>query len=1048
MIAATLLALTFSQQPAPPFMRFADIYGDTVVFTSEGDLWLGDLKTHRARRLTSDDGTEFYARFSPDGKQIAFMAEYDGVREAYVMPTAGGPPKRLTYNYSFATVQGWNNDGTKVVYRTSQMPENYAMEMVPAAGGAPERLPLEFSENVSFSRKGPQFAFTRFNRATNAWFYYTGGMLNQIWVGDLDTKSFKQITNTPGTDEFPCWAGNDVYFANMQGDSFTLMRVPATGGKAQAVAGPYNFEIRDINTDGKRVIYQKGEEVEVYDIATGKTMPVEFDMPSDLIHLRPFRVPAMENTGDASLTKTGKRALIEARGQIVSLPVGEGAAELWMAKDGARLRTPHMSPDGKSVAYLSDESGEQQLYIANTDGSSPRQVTKDANRRLVNYAWSPDSKWIALNDSNDWLRLIKVEDGSEQMIAKSYATWSGVQFDFSPDSKWLAYSDVNGITGYGRIVMYEIATGKRTPLGDARTNDVAPAFSTDGKYLGFLSNRNFAVTSDAYMNHLDSADPTVVCLLILDKDGKSPYLDKNSSEDEPAKAEEKKDDGTKVDLDGLWDRQIVLPLKPGNYAQLLIPGDRVLVSGGGSVDYFDISKKSGGTLTPGSMVDMSADGKKLLVSGMRVVDVSGKDVPPTSGRLDAGGLTLRIDPAQEYREIFWDAWRFLRDYFYVQNMHGNDWNAIGQKYAQFLPRVRSRDELDELIRWLQAELGSSHEYLAVGDTQTLRPPSRGSFLGVDLTPDPSGYYKISNILRGDGILTSEMSPLAAPGLGVNEGDYLISVSGVPAKVGSDFLAGMVGRAGKTVSIQVNSTPTAEGARTVYVKPVASDNRMRLVDWIEKNKEYVDKKSGGKVGYIYLAAMGNQDVSDFIRQFYPQRDKEALLIDTRFNNGGYVQSMINDILDEKLTGFFNMRSSPYPWSRQTEWFLGPKALLVNEFNVSCGEEFPHRWRDLGLGPIFGRRTYGGEVGSSPGWGLVDGGTIFVPNYGMYTIKGGWAIEAEGVSPDVDVPSDPNAYVKGDDPQLDKAIAYLLDEAKKHPQPDIQPPKARNRVGGGG
>lgn len=1035
-------------------MRYADIHGESVVFSSEGDLWLGDLKSRRAQRLTSDAGSEVFPRFSPDGTQIAFMAEYDGVREAYVMPTAGGSPRRLTYHYAYATVQGWNNDGTHVVYRTTQQPEPYDLKMVPAKGGAPVDLPTEFGVNVSFSEKEPKFAFTRFNRATTAWFHYIGGMQNQVWVGDIATKQFKQITDVKGTNEYPCWVGDDVYFANMQGSAFTLMRVPSKGGKATKVAGPFDVEVRDLNSDGSRVIYQKGEQVEVFDPSTGKATAVNFEMSSDLPHMRPVRVPVGSSVESYSLTKTGKRVLVESRGQIVDAPAGDGAAVVWMAKDGVRLREPRMSPDATKVAYISDESGEQQLYVAKADGSEPKQITNDSKRRLVNYAWSPDGKHIALNDSESRLRLITLETGAEKQFKSPLTNWGGISFSFSPDSKHLALAVPNALTSMRSLALYEIETGTETKLGNGMTDDFSPEFTSDGKYLAFISQRNFAVSPDQILNQLNTSDVNMVCLLLLHKDSKSIFLPENTKEEppkEPKEGEEKKPEEKKeekkIDVEGLYDRLVLLPMAPGGYSRLNSAGSRLLIGGGGSTLFYDLSAKSSGTLSSGFVVDVSADGKKVLMSGMRVIDANGKDVPNGTGRVDFGGLTLRIDPPKEWRQIYWDAWRFLRDYFYVANMHGVDWDTIGKKYAASLPRLRSRDELDELIRWMQAELGSSHQYLAVGDTQDIKPRTGGSYLGADLVPDSSGYYKIEKILRGDGILNSEMSPLAEPGLGVKEGDFLIDIAGTPAKVGSDFLGSLASRAGKTVALTVNDKPSAEGARTIYVKPVGNEARMRLVDWIAKNKKYVDEKSGGKVGYVYLAAMGNEDVSDFIRQFYPQRDKEALLIDTRFNNGGWVQSIIIDILDEKLSGFFNMRGGEYPWSRQGDWYLGPKACLVNEFNVSCGEEFPHRWRDLGLGPIIGRRTYGGEVGSSPGWRLVDGGTVYVPNYGMYTLDGKWAIEGEGVLPDIDVPSDPNLFVKGIDPQMDRAIQYLLEEVKKHPRPDVRPPKDRVRVGKG-
>ena len=1045
-------------------MRWADIHGDQVVFTSEGDLWLGDRTTGKAHRLTNDAGTEYFARFSPDGSQIAFMGEYDGAREAYVMPSAGGTPKRLTYHYIYATVQDWTADGKNVIYRTRGYPESYQIKMVPAAGGAPVDLPLEWAVNVGFAPSGDRYAFTRFNRATNAWFHYIGGMQNQIWVGDLGGTKFAQITDIEGTNEFPVWAGDNVYFANMVGNTFTVMSTPADGGDAKKVAGPYDLEVRDLNTDGKTLIYQKGRNVETVDLATGEISNLRFEMVSDLMHMRPIYIAADKNVLAASISKTGKRVFVETRGQIVSLPVGDGEARLWKAENGVRLRLPKMSPDAKKIAFLSDKGGEQQLYVADADGSNEKQVTKKIAHRIVNYEWSPDGKKIAYNDSDMLLRVVDVASSDDREITRAYANWDGTKFGFSPDSKWIVYSQVHHITQMGRLVLYEIATDQRKFFGGTMTDDQSPVFSTDGKYIVFLSRRNFTVSNDAVFNQLNTTKVMVPCLLLLTKDQKSPLALKDATEvvppkeeedkkdeekkDEEKKDEEKKDESTKIDLDGLYQRLVQLPVAAGAYTSVRAIGDRLLLQEGAAITFFDISKKSGGTLTSGSMTDVSADGKKLLVSNLRVVDVSGKDVPTTKGKVSFGGLRIRIDPPAEWRQMYWDAWRHLRDYFYVANMHGNDWDAIGAKYEKYLPDVRSRDELDELIRWMQAELGSSHQYLRPGDMQSIKPMTPGASLGIDLEPDASGYYKIKRILRGDGVLSNEMSPLAAPGLGVKDGDFLIAVGGVPAKVGSDFLGSLAGRAGQIVSVKVNSEPTTEGARTVFVKPVANETRMRLVDWVAKQREYVSRKTNGEIGYIYLAAMGNGDVSDFIRQYYPQRNKKALVIDTRYNNGGWVQSIILDILDEKLGAYFNMRGSTGPWTRQSDYFAGPMACLINEFNVSNGEEFPHRWRGLDLGPLIGRRTYGGEVGSSPGWPLIDGGVVQVPNYGMYTLEDGWVVEGAGVSPDIDVPSDPNLFVKGIDPQLDRAIAYLQEQVKKNPAPQIKDPKDRVRVGGGG
>lgn len=401
--------------------------------------------------------------------------------------------------------------------------------------------------------------------------------------------------------------------------------------------------------------------------------------------------------------------------------------------------------------------------------------------------------------------------------------------------------------------------------------------------------------------------------------------------------------------------------------------------------------------------------------------------------------------------MYWDAWRLLRDYFYVANMHGVDWVAIGRKYAALLPSVRSRDELDEIFRWIQSELGSSHQYRQAGDEQSFAKPLPGAFLGVDVVPDAAaGRLKIAKIMRGDGVVASERSPLLEPGFDVKEGDYLFAIGGQVLTNKSNFQSLLAGRAGQTIGVTIASKADGSDKRTAFIKPVANESRMRLLDWVAENRRYVEMATNGKIGYLYLQAMSNQDMADFNRQYYPQRNKQALIVDTRFNNGGWVQSLINRVLETKLSGHFNMRGRPSPWTRQGEYFQGPMVCLMNEFNVSCGEEFPARFRDLKIGPLIGRRTYGGEVGSSPGWPLADGGVISVPNYGMFTPDGKWAIEGPGVSPDIDVPSDPNQFVHGRDPQLDRGIQVLMEQINRKPTTWPTPPPDRVWVkpGGGG
>ena len=1038
-----------TQEPA--FLRTPDIYGDKVVFTCEGDLWVGTLSSGTAVRLTRDEGTETYPRFSPDGKTIAFQAAYEGIAEIYTIPVTGGAPTRVTYRYDYADPMGWSADGKQILYRSRTFPRSYGLYSVPASGGPEKKLKVEFASHGAFG--GDTLFFTRFNRFDDAWFRYEGGMQNQVWRGDLGTNTFKKITSEPGTNEFPCPSGGNVYFANERDGSFRLMSVGQSGGKAKLAAGPFPLEVREVNEGPGGIVFEKGRGIAVFDPATGKTTDVTFSLDSDLLHTRPYTVPFNNQAAELHIAPTGKRVFASQRGQIVDIPAGEGETRLWKRKTGSRLERAKMSPDGKWVAYVSDQTGEQQVWVAKPDGSGERQVTNGAKRQIKSCSWSPDAKWLVTYDSEMRLNLVDFATGAAtEVVHNAEANWFGVPFSFSPDSKHIAYTLYDGVTGFGQTAIREIATGKVTMLGNSLVHERMPAFSQDGKYLAVNTRRVFNSTWDGIVNQMNSGPSDVVSIYLLRKDVENPLALKDPSEPEKSteekKPDEKKDASTGIDFEGINDRVVVLPTPPTTIGQIEFSGSRVLYAAEGEVKFYDLAAKAGGTVTPGGGFELSDDGKKILV-GNRVIDASASGAPAGSGALTSGGLKLQVEPLAEWRQMYWDAWRLLRDYFYVANMHGLDWDAIGKKYAVYLPSLRSRDELDILVRWLQAELGSSHQYLSPGDEQTIKPTVAGAFLGIDVEPDVSANkLRISKIYRGDGIDAREQSPLVQAGFKVASGDYLLAVAGQPLDASSQYLRHLEGRAGQTVSVTVASKPDGSDKRTLLVKPfpLAAWRRVGLMDWVRQNREYVEKASDGKVGYLYMQAMVEQDMNDFMRQYYPQRHKQAIVIDARFNNGGSVQNMINRVLSEKLSGWFNMRGNDFGFTRQGDYFKGYMALVTNEFSVSCGEEFPHRFRQLGLGPIIGRRTYGGEVGSSPGWPLMDGGVVSVPNYGMWTEKDGWVIESEGVSPDIDVESDPNAFAAGKDAQLDKSVQVLMDSIRKNPvvwpkQPP-DPVKAKN------
>jgi tricorn protease len=1029
------------------FLREPDIHMNQAAFICEGDLWIGSIETGEARRLTRSEGVEGYPRFSPDGRSIAYTAEYDGVREVYVISVEGGAPTRTTFRHDYAEPLGWSSKG-EVLFRSRSLPRSYGLFTAPAGGGPETRLPVEFASHGDLSSDG-RLAFTRFNRWSDAWFRYEGGMANQIWIGDLAQKRFQKVTDLPGTCEFPVWAGSEVAFVQEKEGRFAIHAVPGQGGRARRLTEASEFEIRELNAGPGALIYERGLGLEMIDLKSGTVKPLRFRLDSDLAFTRPFQATAARFAAAMGMTPTGQRVLAEARGQIVSLPAGEGEARLWKAEPGARLRMPLPSPKGGRIAYTSDASGEVQIMVADAEGRNPRAITQRAGGQIMSMSWSPDGGRIAYYDSSMRLNVVDVSSGRSQEVVWSRGkNWFECPHSWSPDGEWLAFTQYDGVTDYGRIAIRHLDSGREAVIGHPLAHNDFPAFSRDGRYLAYLSRRSFSAAWDPIQNQMNAGPAWLPVAVMLRADEDHPLALKDAAE--PAEAAKKPDPeaGFRIDLDGLEARSFPLPVKPSNAAQAAFAGDRLLWGADGAVRFFDFKSKQEGVVASGSTFEVSADGKRVRI-GDRVIDAASVDAPAAKGRLDWGGLRLEIDPRKEWEQMYWDAWRLLRDFFYAANMHGLDWPEIGAKYSALLPAVRSRDELDILIRMLQAELGSSHQYLSAGDERSSFPRTAGAFLGIDVEPDPAANrLRIVRIMRGDGLDPAEMSPLLQAGFAVKEGDYLVGLAGQELTAKDSYLSIIAGRAGQAVSVAVASQADGSDRREIIVKPVAQERRMRLLDWVQSRRRMVEELSGGRLGYIYLQAMGEQDVQDFMRQYYPQRSKQALIVDTRFNNGGNTQSIINRVLVEKVSGYFNLRSSEFPWSRQGDAFLGPVAVLMNEFNVSCGEEFPHRFRDLGRGPLIGRRTYGGEVGSSPGWPLADGGIVSVPNYGMFTPDGKWVIEGPGVAPDIDVESDPNLFAAGRDAQLERAVEWLIEALRKAPTAFPKQPAEPAKFKGGG
>ena len=1000
-----------------PLLRMPDIHGDQAIFICEGSLWVGSVKTGETYRLTSDSSIASQPKFSPDGSKIGFTAEYNGHREVYVIPTSGGAPQRITYLNRRSEMLDWSPDGRRILFRAQGPTYFFETWTAPSGGGIPTRFPLEFASDVSYSPDGLHIAFTRFSRSYEPWFGYEGGKKNDIWTGDLQTLRFSQAFSAVGTSEWPVWSPKGICFVNDENGRFSVRRVPAAGGASEVLAGPYPSEIRDLHSDGRSLIYERGTSLEILDLSSGAKRELQFHLHSDLRHTLPYQVSAQDWVGGASMSPNGQRVLVEARGHLLSLAVGEGAVDTPLWRPSARLLSPSYSPDGRRIAYISDESGEQQLYVASANGDSPAQITHGQDRQLKSLEWSPDGKLIALTDSQTRLVLVNVSTGNEKLMQRGDG-WDPPKWGFSPDLRWLVCERVTKPFMMRALEIHDLETGVTTQLGDGLWHDFAPRFSTDGRFIAFLSRRNLAVREDPVQYQVDTQDVNKVFLLTANDEVVSPLTPRQTQpfgtlDSKPAAS-------SALQVDGLYRRVIEVPLPARDYTQVEVNGHRVFALASGSLYYYDLVSKAQGLVT--GEVDtfqISSDGVHLMLrrgSAIRVIESAWTDQAVDANRLSFGNAQLTIEPPQEWKEIYWDAWRLIRDYFFEPTMRGLDWKKVGDRYARYLPLLRSRDELNELIRWLLAELHVSHAYASGGDFgRAPNPAPAPGFLGAELTETAEGYYRISKIYTGDGSSEAYRSPLAEPGLKVKEGDYLISIGGVAAKPGSHFLDALLGRVGQPVELQVNERPSREGARTILIRPVESEQRMRYYEWVKSNRAYVNRISGGRIGYLHLPDLQEFGMEEFLKNFFPlTASKQAIIIDDRFGGGGFESENVIRLLNDKLANYFIYRNSEDRlYSRQYGAFSGPLLMVTNEFAGSNSEEIVYHFKKLKLGTVVGRRTWGGLVGNAPGWPLIDGGKVGVPNYGAF-MDGKWIVEGRGVEPDVDVPSDPNEWPKGKDP----------------------------------
>lgn len=1071
--AAILHLAQISARSSDPytFQTKPDIHGDQVVFTAEGDLWLGNVKSGEARRLTSDSRQEISPRFSPDGTKIAFVAQYDGAQEIYVMPTGGGTPTRLTFGSLTQSLMvcGWTPDGSSILCRSFAQNGLYMSEfqLVPATGGLVQRYPVPRGEFGAFSQDG-QLAYVPTSNEWMNWYQYKGGSADDIWLYNPTAKSFKQLTKWEGVDTTPVWAGGLIYFVSEKSGSLNLWSVDPKNGNQVQITKYANKKVRYPGSDGHQIVFQVDSGLAKYDPSTGKVEDLNFAMNSDHIHERPMRVPVAPIVTTPSLGPTGKRVVMEARGQIISAPVEEGDIRILAKPAGARCQIPSWSPDAKKIAYISDATGENEVWTMDSDtGANQKQLTTGLQSNPLLLKWSPNSKYIGLQDRAGQTLIIDSTTGGITKVSAADAVTSydgtSPQMAFSPDSRLLAFQQLSAFF-ISSVSLYDVETKKLTLVHPPTYEAMGPSFSPDGKFLAYIGSTTLVPMWSEFNGQVALDNVATVYIVPLTADAQSPFVIKKVEEADgagapPATPTPNPTATTKLEyqLDNLSEKGFRPPMPAGRYIQSeWVQGRLLLLSKAqpmmthdpmtGSVVAFDFGTKALSPIGPADSLMISADrSTALIVSGPKISTLT-TAAGGAQKLLDLGATTITVNPRDEWKQIFEESWRVARDFFYDENMHGVDWNAIHSEYKGKLALVGSRDDLTNLIKQLISELRCGHSYITrmpAGDDSTSIPVG---LLGIDVEPATMGV-KITKLYMGDNYGGSPISPLSQPGQKANVGDYILAIGGQPVLPNQDYRALLVGTVGQITQLTVNSKPSLDGARSIFVKPhpMPIDIQLRYQDWVNSRVEYVKKNAGPEFGYVHIPDMTEAGYIAFAKAQGTVANRDAVVYDFRSNGGGNLSSTMLNTIGSKPAFYFHPRGSKVNWARESLAPHGPIAALCDQDAFSDGEFVIETWKRLGLGPVVGKRTGGGEVGSGGGYALLDGQKIFIPNYGAFdpsTNK--WIIEGSGATPDYDVDQDPAAVMAGRDPQLDKAIELLKLQLAKNPRKKIVTPPSKNVI----
>ncbi len=1096
LLAASIVTLgSLAAQNLPNttrLLRFPTTNGNQIVFCYAGELYTVAKDGGIARRLTSGPGYSSFPRFSTDGTQLAFTSHYDGNTEVYVMPAEGGPPKRLTTTATLGRddisdrmgpnniVMAWENTKPLIVFRSRKQSFNSFngdLFTVGLDAELPTHLPIPRGGFVSFSPDDSKMVFNRIFREFRTWKHYRGGMADDVWLFDFKTGTTTNLTNNPAQDICPMWApDNKIYFLSDRDGRMNLFVLDQATKEQKQLTTFKDFDIKFPSIGKGAIVFEQAGYIWRYDLASGKAAPVPIHIKEDLASGRSALVDASKHIESVSPAPDGERVIVVARGDLYSVPAKDGAPRNLSRTSNAHERDAVWSPDGKWIAYNSDITGENEFYVRAQDGKGqPQQLTKSADTYYYSVVWSPDSKKLLWSDR--MLRLRYVDIASKAVTEVDQDKYGEVgSYDWSPDSQWIIWSRPEE-SGISKVNLFSIASKKAIAVTDDWYSAGNSTFSDDGKYAMFSSGRDFKPVFGEEEFEAIYRDMERPYLVTLSKDtpsplaprsdevGKSDKKDKEKQGDKGEKKDEgkKKSPNVKVDADGLSSRIIGIDVTPGIYTGLRLVDGRLFYlrrtvadkedAEGDNSDQkwhlcsYSLEDRKETVLGDVTSYEITRDGKKMLIKNGKdyaMIDLPKEKLETKDHEITLKGLDMMLDRHAEWNQIYFEAWRQMRDFFFSPTMNGVDWKAQRDKYAALLPFVNHRNDLTYLLGELIGELNNGHSYVGGGERPET-PRIKLGLLGAELSRDAaSKAYRIDRILAGQNWDEATRSPLTAIGVNVKAGDYILAVNGTPVSSLANIYDALIGTAGKQVILRVNSSPNEQGARDVTVVPTADEASLYYIAWVQKNIDYVSKKTNGQVGYLHIPDMGEDGLNQFTKLYFPQIRKKGLIVDVRGNGGGFVSPLVIERLRRALV-MVEMARNSAPQTNPAQTFLGPMVTLMDEFSASDGDIFPYRFKAMGLGKLIGKRSWGGVIGIRNPLPLADGGQLFKPEFAPYSKDGKkWVIESHGVDPDIVVDNDPAKEYRGEDQQLDRGIQEVQEEmkTKNYDLPPIPPFPNRN------